>query len=92
MNIQYFSNTLDRTSPGASTKRISIRNSTSTASWGGAPTKRLSKKKPTYNASWGASTKRLSIRNSTSKEKLAKPVFSSNVNRPLSKRTNHHKH
>ncbi|AVJ52690.1 hypothetical protein A6J61_12090 [Staphylococcus lugdunensis] len=44
MNIQYFSNTLDRTSPGASTKRISIRNSTSTASWGGAPTKRLSKK------------------------------------------------
>ena len=33
MNIQYFSNTLDRTSPGASTKRISIRNSTSTASW-----------------------------------------------------------
>ncbi|MCI2845227.1 hypothetical protein FH149_06720 [Staphylococcus lugdunensis] len=44
MNIQYFSNTLDRTSPGAPTKRISIRNSTSTASWGGAPTKRLSKK------------------------------------------------
>ncbi|MGZ1717758.1 hypothetical protein [Staphylococcus argenteus] len=38
---------------GAPTQRISKRNSTDNASWGGAPTQRISKRNSTDNASWG---------------------------------------
>ena len=38
---------------GAPTKRISLRNSTSKASWGWAPTKRISLRNSTSKASWG---------------------------------------
>ncbi|HDI7706763.1 hypothetical protein Q0O75_08955 [Staphylococcus aureus] len=38
---------------GAPTWRISKRNSTDNASWGGAPTWRISKRNSTDNASWG---------------------------------------
>jgi len=38
---------------GGSTERISTRNSTSKASWGGAPTERISTRNSTSKASWG---------------------------------------